>query len=290
MRIASIRTDHGPRPAVIDPRRGVALVADIAPRLTGDLMALLDPESTGELAELAQAAPDSAFRPEDSVRFDAPYRSPRKIWGIGLNYRDHARDLKAPLPDEPASFIKGDHTIVGPGEDIVLPEQSTQVTAEAELALIIGRYCRNVCEEEALDYVWGVVPTLDQTAEDLILRNPRFLTRSKNFPTFLSFGPAVVQMSEVRETFGTLDDIEVRTVRNGVVQRADVVRGMAFSPAFLVSFHSKVMPLYPGDILSPGTPGAVRIEDGDVVRCEIPGIGVLENPVRRPPATDPGRA
>ena len=78
------------------------------------------------------------------------------IWGIGLNYVDHAADLSETAPDEPASFIKGDHTIIGPGDDIPLPTQSERTTAEAELGLVIGRYCRNVSEEEALDHVFGV--------------------------------------------------------------------------------------------------------------------------------------
>ena len=96
------------------------------------------------------------------------------IWGIGLNYREHAADLAETAPaEEPASFIKGDHTVIGPGEPIPLPWQSNRVTAEAELGIIIGRSAATSPSEEALDYVWGVVPILDQTAEDILARNPR---------------------------------------------------------------------------------------------------------------------
>jgi 2-keto-4-pentenoate hydratase/2-oxohepta-3-ene-1,7-dioic acid hydratase in catechol pathway len=281
--IASVLTDSGERPAVVHPHRGVALVERLAPQLRGDLMTVLDGEVSELLERRAAEADDTAFRPTHEVRFTAPYRAPAKIWGIGLNYLDHAGDLKSALPDEPGSFLKANHTIIGPGEDIVLPapELTDRVTAEAELGIVIGKYCRNVSEAEALDYVWGLTPILDQTAEDLVLRNPRFLTRSKNFPTFFSFGPVVIPMQQVRKSFATLDEIEVRTVKNGEVTNQNVVANMKFSPAYLISFHSRVMPLYPGDIISPGTPGATLLADGDVVGCHIPGIGTLENRVRR---------
>ena len=283
VRIASVVTDSGDRPAVVDPRRGVALVERLAPDHAGDLMSVLDEKMIELLDERCASAVDGLFRPVHDVRFAAPYRAPAKIWGIGLNYRDHAGDLRSPVPDEPASFLKANHTIIGPGDEIVLPpaELTERVTSEAELGIVIGKYCRNVSEADALDYVWGLTPILDQTAEDLILRNPRFLTRSKNFPTFFSFGPVVIPIREVLTAFGSLGEIEVRTVKNGEVASRDVVSNMTFSPAYLVSFHSRMMPLYPGDIISPGTPGATVIADGDVVRCEIPGIGILENPVRK---------
>jgi 2-keto-4-pentenoate hydratase/2-oxohepta-3-ene-1,7-dioic acid hydratase in catechol pathway len=201
------------------------------------------------------------------------------IWGIGLNYREHADDLTAGYPDEPASFIKADHTVIGPGDPIPLPAQSERVTAEAELGLVMGPYTRDVGEEEAVARLWGVCPVLDQTAEDILQRNPRFLTRAKNFPGFFSFGPGITPIGEVIDRFGSLADVEVATVRNGEVWRSNTVANMIFSPEFLISFHSKVMPLYPGDIISSGTPGAAVIKDGDTAECRIAGIGVLSNPV-----------
>lgn len=250
---------------------------DVAlPGFPGDAMAALEPATYQAAVTAARQLDDSLFVDTDEVRFVAPYLSPRKIWGIGLNYVDHAGDLAETVPDEPASFIKGDHTIIGPDEPIVLPAQSERVTAEAELGLVIGRHCRDVSEADALDHVWGVVPLLDQTAEDILRRNPRFLTRSKNFPTFFSFGPHLVPLDEVRADLARL---EVRTVHNGSVGRRNTVSNMTFSPEFLVSFHSKVMPLFPGDIIATGTPGAVAVADSDVVECRIPGVGSLRNPV-----------
>ncbi|MGN9778206.1 fumarylacetoacetate hydrolase family protein [Micromonospora sp. H33] len=236
--------------------------------------------TAAELQERLADAADSGFRAVDDVRFTAPYRHPRKVWGIGLNYVEHAADLAESSPrDEPASFIKGDHTIVGPGEAISLPWQSERVTAEAELGLVIGRYCRDVTIDEALDYVWGVVPVLDQTAEDILARNPRFLTRAKNFPGFFSFGPHIMPMGDVLTTFGDIASVAVATVRNGDVHRKNNVANMMFSPQHLISFHSRVMPLFPGDVISTGTPGAVQIHPGDVAECQIDGIGTLRNPI-----------
>jgi 2-keto-4-pentenoate hydratase/2-oxohepta-3-ene-1,7-dioic acid hydratase in catechol pathway len=275
MRLGAIRVDGTEVPAVVDPARGVARVRDLVPGFAGDVRAILVEDRLGELAKAAVAAADALFVPESSVAFGAPYRQPRLIWGIGLNYVDHAADLSEQVPEEPASFIKGDHTVIGPGEEIPIPPQSSRTTAEAELGLVIGRYCRNVSEDEALDHVFGVTTVLDQTAEDILERNPRFLTRSKNFPGFFSFGPQIVPLAEV----GDLAAIEVSTVLDGAVHRTNTVSRMRYSPQFLVSFHSAVMPLYPGDIISTGTPGAVQIRPGTVAECRIPGVGVLTNPV-----------
>lgn len=192
---------------------------------------------------------------------------------------NHAADLSESVPEEPASFIKGSHTIIGPGDPIPVPQQSNRTTSEAEMGMVIGRYCRDVSEADALDYVLGVCPVLDQTAEDILQRNPRFLTRSKNFPGFFSFGPEIVPLQEVVDHAGTLEDVEVWTIVNDDERRSNTVANMRFSPAFLVSFHSKVMPLFPGDIISPGTPGAIHIRAGDVAECLIPGVGRLQNPV-----------
>jgi 2-keto-4-pentenoate hydratase/2-oxohepta-3-ene-1,7-dioic acid hydratase in catechol pathway len=279
VRLAAIRTDGGEVPAVVHPARGVARVDALVPDAPADLVALVATGRFDELRTAALAADDAAFAAPEAVRFAAPYRHPRKIWGIGLNYVEHASDLAEQVPDEPASFLKGDHTIIGPGDPIPVPRQSVRTTAEAELGLVIGRECRDVGEADALSYVFGVVPLLDQTAEDILERNPRFLTRSKNFPGFFSFGPHVVPIADVPGGASGIGELEVSTVVNGAVHRRNTVAHMRYSPAFLVSFHSQVMPLYPGDILATGTPGAAHIRAGDVAECRIPGVGVLTNPV-----------
>lgn len=267
------------------PGRGL-LPLDRLYRLDHAAADVLDVVAAGELDAVvvaAEAAPDSAFDPFDGVRFAAPYERPRKIWGIGLNYVEHAGDLSEKLPEEPASFLKGDHTVIGPGDPIPIPWQSERTTAEAEIGLVIGPLARDVPREDALAHVAGVVPVLDQTAEDILQRNPRFLTRSKNFPGFFSFGPWIVPLR--RYLAGRdLGDVVVRTVLNGGLHRENVVAAMTYDPAFLVSFHSQVMPLYPGDIISTGTPGAVPVAAGDVAEARVDGLPALVNPVVDQPA------
>lgn len=261
---------------------GVTPVTAVDPELPATVRGLLERGMSPELLErLRQGASDvgAQVRPSDTQRRPPLLRSPRKVIGIGLNYRDHAEDLAANFPDSPASFLKAEHTIVGGGEPIVIPSQSERTTAEAELGIVIGRKCWQVEEGDALDYVAGFCAILDQTAEDILALNPRFLTRSKNFPSFLSLGDTLVTTDEVLERFGKLSAVRVATVRNGEVVRENAVEAMAFGPEYLVSFHSKVMPLYPGDVISSGTPGAAVIAPGDVVRCEIEGVADLTNPV-----------
>ena len=226
---------------------------------------------------LADAEQTPAKLDPAAVQYGPLYRHPRKILGIGLNYRDHAADLNAPYPTEPASFMKCDNTIIGPGEAIELPPQSERVTAEAEIGVIIGRTCRAISEQQAPDYIAGYCLILDMTAEDILQKNPRFLTRSKNFDTFFSFGPELITPDEVPDVL----KVKVGTYNNGKLHRENVVANMAFPPYYLVSFHSHVATLYPGDIISTGTPGAVVIRDGDLAECRIEGLGSLSNPVRK---------
>ncbi len=294
MRLANLLVDGSERPAVLDPARGwvpldaiaSALPATLPRDVPGLIATGLGADVCDVLLAAAAGAPGDVVVAADAARFGAPFRHPRMLWGIGLNYREHARDLDAPYPTEPASFIKGDHTIIGPGDTIELPPESLRVTAEAELGIIIGRTAWQVDEADALDHIAAVVCILDQTAEDILQRNPRFLTRSKNFPTFLALGAEVVTLDEVRDPEQGLNHLRVGTWINGALHRDNVVADMAFDPAALVAFHSRVFPLQPGDVISTGTPGAVVVEDGDVAECRIEGVGTLVNPVRRLVRTD----
>ncbi len=214
----------------------------------------------------------------ERIEYAPLYRRPRKIWGIGLNYAEHAEDLSENAPvEEPASFMRPDTTIIGPGDEIRLPSQSERVTGEAELAIIIGREAKNVSVEDAPAVIAGFTTVLDMTAEDILRRNPRYLTRSKSFDTFFSFGPELVTPDEVND----VDTLEVATVLNGEIHRSNTVSNMTFSPWELVAFHSAVMTLLPGDIISTGTPGAVVIRNGDALECRITGFETLSNPVVR---------
>lgn len=245
--------------------------------LAGDMLCLielqLDREQLDDLGRRAGSASGTQWIDARDAVFAPPYRHPRLIWGIGLNYAEHATDLSEQQPSDPASFVKGDHTVIGHGDSIVLPPQSDRVTAEAEIGMIIGRRCSDATDEGSLDAVFGFVPVLDQTAEDILEQNPRYLTRSKNFATFFAFGPEVLTVDSLAED---LDDLAVSTVINGQVVRSNRVSNMLHSPTDLLRFHTDMMPMFPGDIISTGTPGAGVIDDGDIVRSSIDGFHSLE--------------
>jgi 2-keto-4-pentenoate hydratase/2-oxohepta-3-ene-1,7-dioic acid hydratase in catechol pathway len=219
--------------------------------------------------------------PDENLAFDAPLSQDElgKLWGIGLNYAEHAADLDETRPDEPASFMKPTSAAVGPGGPIRLPsrELTNQVTAEAELGVVIGRTCYDIDVQDAREVIAGYIPIIDMTAEDILERNPRFLTRAKSFDTFLVLGPWL----ETLDSTESLDSIEVRTVINDKVEARNTVENMLFDPQELVAFHSQVMTLKPGDIISTGTPGAHLIEPGDVVRAEVDSVGSVTADVVR---------
>jgi 2-keto-4-pentenoate hydratase/2-oxohepta-3-ene-1,7-dioic acid hydratase in catechol pathway len=278
LRLVTIQQGGREEAAVVLPN-GVAPVREVCglSREEADLLYLL---KSGRFYELKEAYDRGEVRGEAVTRpSHAPlYRRPRKIWGIGLNYVEHAGDLSETAPaEEPASFMRPDTTIIGLGDEIVLPSQSERVTAEGELALVIGREAKHVSEEDAPLFVAGFTTVLDMTAEDILRRNPRYLTRSKSFDTFFSFGPELVTPEEIEDA-GAL---EVATVLNCKVHRTNTVSNMTFSPWWLVSFHSRIMTLLPGDVILTGTPGAVVIQDGDVAECRITGFEPLSNPVVR---------
>jgi 2-keto-4-pentenoate hydratase/2-oxohepta-3-ene-1,7-dioic acid hydratase in catechol pathway len=286
MRLASVHIGGDEVAAVLWAGRALPVAEVPAPEgLPADLLSLLE---GGRLEGLGQRweglterqLEDLAGRaiPAEDLSYAPLYRRPRKIWGIGLNYAEHAGDLDERAPaGEPASFMRPDTTIIGPGDTIRLPEGVGRVTAEAELAVVIGREAKDVPEDEAPSVVAGFTTVLDMTAEDILRKNPRYLTRAKSFDTFFSFGPELLTPDEVDD----VGALEVSTILNGEVHRTNTVSNMMFSPWSLVSFHSRVMRLLPGDVISTGTPGAVVIREGDVAECRVSDFKPLANPVVR---------
>lgn len=286
MRLATIRIDEAEEAAVVTPS-GALPVQEIngseGSDWPTDILSLLESGGFYDLQGWYDRSKKDREKlvghaiSADRVEYGPLYRRPHKIWGIGLNYVEHAGDLSETAPsEEPASFMKPDTALIGPGDEILLPSQSERVTGEAELGLVIGRKAKNVSEEDAPSVVAGLTTIVDMTAEDILQKNPRYLTRAKSFDTFFSFGPQLVTLDEV----GEIAELTVTTVLNGEPHRKNTVSNMTFSPWFLVSFHSRVMTLLPGDVISTGTPGAAVIRNGDVVSCHIDGFEPLSNPVR----------
>ena len=227
--------------------------------------------------------------PQEEVVYAPLYRNPKRIFGIGLNYVDHAGDIGMAAPQGfPGSFFKMADTLVGPGDDICLPKlkEACRTTAEAELGVILGKDCRDVSEENWMDAVAGYTTILDMTEESIlkgnefVQGNPRYLTIVKNFPTFFSFGPELVTPDEVPDVL----KLEVQSVHNGEVYAKNVVANMTHRPARLVYLHSSIQGWYAGDVLSTGTPRAFPLADGDIAECRITGpdgfeMRPLVNPV-----------
>jgi len=202
-----------------------------------------------------------------AARLLAP-SEPSKIVAVGLNYRDHAAEMKQPLPEEPLLFLKPGTAVIGPDESILCPAQSKQVEFEGELAIVIRRPCRRVSPDDALDHVLGYTCMIDVTARDLQRRDVQY-TRAKGFDTFAPLGPWI-------ETDADAGDLTIETYVNGERRQNSRTSELIFSPAFLVSFISQVMTLLPGDVISTGTPAGVGpLRPGDTVEVRIGSIGAL---------------
>ncbi|WP_028784835.1 fumarylacetoacetate hydrolase family protein [Thalassobacillus devorans] len=286
MRYATIEKDNMEMAAIVDGERLLPVAsinAVIDTEWPTSLFDLIDTDKLSSLAEWYkdQSADekkrlDAHYLACDDVVYRPLYRDPRKIWGIGLNYVDHASDLNEKAPStEPASFMKPSTTVIGHNDTIKLPVQSERTTGEAELGVVISKMCKDISESEAPEVIAGYTTIIDMTAEDILQRNPRYLTRSKSFDTFFSFGPQLLTPDEIDNVF----KLNVSTIINGEIHRKNVVSNMTFDPYYLIAFHSQVMTLQPGDIISTGTPGAVVIRDGDVIECQVDGFPSLKNNV-----------
>jgi len=197
---------------------------------------------------------------------------PSKIIGIGRNYRAHAEELGNPMPAQPIIFLKPPTSLIGPGQAIVLPPDSTRVEQEAEIGIVVLERLRDVSREEAAHARVGYTCVNDVTARDLQKVDGQW-ARAKGYDTFCPAGPAIAEGVDWR----TLEII-------GRVNGKEVQRGRATDMAFdiptLLAFISRVMTLEPGDLIATGTPaGTTPLKRGDVTEVEIPGVGVLRNPV-----------
>ncbi|MGE0352949.1 MAG: fumarylacetoacetate hydrolase family protein [Gemmatimonadales bacterium] len=198
--------------------------------------------------------------------------SPSKIVCVGRNYAEHARELGNAVPQAPLLFFKPPSAIIGPGESIRLPQASQRVEHEAEIGVLVGRELRQATEAEAEAGIGGFVCVNDVTARDLQKTDGQW-ARAKGFDTFCPVGPKVVKGLDWRT-------LEVIGRVNGEERQRGTTSQMIFSIPALLAYISGIMTLVPGDLIATGTPAGVGpLKSGDVVEVEIPGIGVLRNPV-----------
>ena len=284
MRLLSFRCDGHDRVGVLGRDSQVIDLSLAAPGLPRDLIAIL--RSGSESLGLIARAVDS-HSPADELSLAglvlrAPITEPQKIICVGLNYRDHAEESKLPLPEFPVIFAKYPNCLIGSGEPIILPPLSQQVDYEGELAVVIGRRGKDIPESDALRFVAGYSAFNDVSARDFQHRTSQW-SIGKSFDGFGPMGPVLVTAGEI----GDPQDLDIRVSIGDQVLQSSNTRNMIFSVARLVSELSQVMTLEPGDMIATGTPGGVGaartpprfLQAGDVVRVEIAGIGILENPV-----------
>ena len=210
------------------------------------------------------------------VRLLAPIIPRSKVVGIGRNYAAHAAELGNDVPAEPLMFLKPNTTVVGPGDPIYYPPQTSDLHYEGELAVVIGRICRDVPAEQATDVIFGYTIANDVTARDLQRSDVQF-TRAKGFDSFCPLGPWIETDLDPQ---AFVDGREVQTYLNGDVVQDGSTADMVFDVPALVAHVSSVMTLLPGDVILTGTPeGVGPMQVGDEVEISIAGIGALTNPV-----------
>ena len=214
------------------------------------------------------------------VRLLAPVLPRSKVVGIGKNYAAHAAEMatdgKWDVPEEPLMFLKPNTSVVGPGDPIFYPRQSSNVHFEGELAVVIGRICRDVPPEQATDVIFGYTVGNDVTARDLQKSDVQF-TRGKGFDSFCPLGPWIETDLDPHDF---AEGRAVRTWLNGEVQQDGSTRDLIFDIPTLVAHVSSVMTLLPGDVILTGTPDGVGpMQVGDEVEVSVAGIGNLTNTV-----------
>jgi 2-keto-4-pentenoate hydratase/2-oxohepta-3-ene-1,7-dioic acid hydratase in catechol pathway len=208
---------------------------------------------------------------EIAIKKILPPAMPSKVVCIGLNYRDHAKELGFDLPKEPLIFLKPGSAVIGHLDNILYPVQSERVDYEAELAVVISCRCSKVSPEETLDYILGYTCLNDVTARDLQIKDGQW-TRAKSFDTFCPIGPCIE--TEISDPH----NLDIRLILNGEIKQSSNTSNLIFSVSELISTISHIMTLNEGDVIATGTPSGIGpMNRGDTVCVEIEGIGALEN-------------
>ena len=273
MKLVSFSTADGPiRPGVLfDETR---TILDLSP---GGFSSTLDVIAQGRTSTLAAERVSL-----DKAKLHAPLSKPPRIFAIGLNYRDHAKESGMEIPATPVVFFKLPTAIVGPGEAIVLPKNSTQPDYEAEFAFVIGKGGYRIPASAWREHVYGYTIVNDVSARDVQFSSTQW-SMSKCFPTFCPLGPAIVTADEIADPHA----LDISLSIDGEVLQHSNTRELVFKIPDLIAYLSSITPLLPGDIVSTGTPPGVGLgrnpkrwlKPGETVTITIEGLGSLTNPV-----------
>ena len=216
----------------------------------------------------------------DSLTLIQPLNDVQKVLCVGLNYKDHAAEVGADIPEYPTIFTKFGNSLIGPGEEIRLPLESTKMDWESELAVVMGKHARRVAEHEALEYVAGYTILNDVSVRDWQGRTSEWF-QGKNWDSITPWGPFIVPAPELDPVAG----LAIKCRVDGETRQNGTTADLIFTPAQVISYISTFMTLEPGDIITTGTPAGVGLSikprkwltAGQTVECEIEGIGVLRN-------------
>ncbi|XP_076220249.1 oxaloacetate tautomerase FAHD2B, mitochondrial-like isoform X2 [Aptenodytes patagonicus] len=287
MRLVRFRGAGGGEPRLgLEEAAGGSLVdlSAAEPALPRSMRAFLETGQSG-LAAARRALESGRHRlPRGTVRLLAPVGDPEKVICVGLNYRDHCLEQDVKIPKEPIIFSKFPSAIIGPFDDIVHPQESSEVDWEVELAAVIGKKGRHIEESSALDHVVGFTVANDVSARDWQMRrNGRQWLLGKTFDTFCPLGPALVTKDAVAD----VHNLSIRCSVNGRLMQDSSTSQLIFRLPKLIAWVSRFVTLVPGDILLTGTPPGVGVfrkppvflKRGDEVQCEIEELGTICNKV-----------
>ena len=262
MRIARFAAGRDPQYGVVELSGDAGRYPDTVSVLTGDPIAM-SVQLTGERKEL------------NSVRLLAPVIPRSKIVAVGRNYAAHAAEMGNEVPKTPLTFFKPNTSVIGPGEPIIYPVASREVSFEGELALVIGRICKEVPVSRVPEVIFGYTVANDVTARDL-QRSDGQWARAKGYDTFCPLGPWITTHQRLEEAAA----LAIRTTLDGELRQDGNTKDMILTIPELVAYISSYTTLLPGDVILTGTPSGVGpMLPGQEVSVEIEGIGTLTNPV-----------
>lgn len=262
MRIARFATGGDPQYGVVELAGDGGRYPDTVSVLTGDPIAM-SVKLTGERKEL------------DSVRLLAPVIPRSKVVAVGRNYAAHAAEMGEEVPKTPLTFFKPNTSVIGPGEPIIYPAASREVSYEGELALVIGRICKDVPISRVPEVIFGYTVANDVTARDLQRTDGQW-ARAKGYDTFCPLGPWITTHQGLEEVAA----LAIRTTLDGELCQDSNTKEMIFTIPELVAYISSYTTLLPGDVILTGTPpGVGPMLPGQVVSIDIEGIGTLTNPI-----------